>query len=86
MRRPVGWTIFEPQRAIDGASPQNTGSTDFALKPSDRATLDLAAYVLVHGKLESDLADWSSWRGARFSGVTRKTHLRIKENPRGIAK
>ena len=34
--------------------------TDFALKPSDRATLDLAAYVLVHGKLESDLADWSS--------------------------
>jgi patatin-like phospholipase len=34
--------------------------TDFALSRSDRAILDLAAYILVHGKLENELADWSS--------------------------
>jgi hypothetical protein len=33
--------------------------TDFALSQSDRAALDLAAYLLVHGKLEGDLAEWS---------------------------
>ncbi len=34
--------------------------TDFALSQSDRATLDLAAYILVHGELENGLAAWSS--------------------------
>jgi hypothetical protein len=34
--------------------------TDFALSRSDRATLDLVAYILVHGELENGLAEWSS--------------------------
>jgi len=34
--------------------------TDFALGQSDRATLDLVAYILVHGELENALAEWSS--------------------------
>lgn len=33
--------------------------TDFRLTPAARATLDLAAYVLVHGKLLDDIVTWN---------------------------
>lgn len=37
-----------------------TIETDFTLTPDGRTTLDLAAYLLVHGKLLSDLVEWNA--------------------------
>lgn len=34
--------------------------TDFLLGDNDRKVLDLAAYILVHGKLESDIRAWNN--------------------------
>jgi hypothetical protein len=33
--------------------------TDFTLTVSDRKLLDLAAFLLVHGKLAGDMAQWN---------------------------
>jgi hypothetical protein len=39
--------------------------TDFTLTPHDRRLLDLAAYLLVQGKLTSDVARWNEIDRAR---------------------
>lgn len=48
-----------PAKTNDGLEQRLSEiKTDFTLNGRDRAVLDLAAYILVHGKLEPALRRW----------------------------
>jgi predicted acylesterase/phospholipase RssA len=61
-------SLIEQNDLPDGLAPMSIAlkeritniRTDFALTDSGRKTLDLAAFLLVHGKLAADLAAWNS--------------------------